>query len=565
MSSISSGGLLTLNTVTPLAGNITLTSNDGSVIFTPGAGTLNLMATGSGGSGITTIDGDVSSVTGSTVTITGGTSGAVFTGDGTTTMTQSFNHLSLPDSTSDSLGVVYINSVPFMHAYPGTASNNVFVGENAGNFTVSGTDIVGVGNAALASLSSGGANACIGNQSGTLIDTGSENVALGHVSLVSATSANQQTAIGCNALAGVVSGIYNTALGFDSGGNYTGSESYNICINATGVVGDMNVLRIGIGGDIGGGDVTTAYIGGIAGNAPGSGDGLVYVNSSTGQMSAAQDVSLPDSTNASTGTINIGGATFMHAIPGIANMNSFVGSEAGGFSNISMLSGNLNTGTGFRSMYTLSSGTQNSGFGAYSLNNIDEGSTNLALGYFSGTNYTGGESGNILLASSGVTGESTTMRLGDDGGITATYIGGISGNVPGAGDEIVYINTTTGQMSSAAAGSFGISSWVDATAATQQMDPGVGYSANAPADVVVFTLPASATIGSQIIVTGSGSFGWQILQNSGQTVYFGSVSTTTGASGSLTSTNGRDVVYLRCVVADNDWQVESSIGNITYA
>lgn len=403
MSSISSGGLLTLNTVTPLAGNITLTSNDGSVIFTPGAGTLNLMATGSGGSGITTIDGDVSSVTGSTVTITGGTSGAVFIGDGTTTMTQSFNHLSLPDSTSDSLGVVYINSVPFMHAYPGTASNNVFVGENAGNFSTSGTDNVGVGNAALASLSSGGVNSCIGNQSGTLIDAGSENVALGHVSLVSATSANQQTAIGCNALAGVVSGIYNTALGFDSGGNYTGSESYNICINATGVVGDMNVLRIGIGGDIGGGDVTTAYI------------------------------------------------------------------------------------------------------------------------------------------------------------------GGISGNAPGAGDEIVYINTTTGQMSSAAAGSFGISSWVDVTAATQQMDPGVGYSANAPADVVLFTLPASATIGSQIIVTGSGSFGWQILQNSGQTVYFGSVSTTTGASGSLTSTNGRDVVYLRCVVADNDWQVESSIGNITYA
>jgi hypothetical protein len=80
----------------------------------------------------------------------------------------------------------------------------------------------------------------------------------------------------------------------------------------------------------------------------------------------------------------------------------------------------------------------------------------------------------------------------------------------------------------------------------------------------VFTLPVTAAVGTIIAVTGiNNNTGWQIAQNAGQTIYFGSANTTTGAGGSLTSTRIRDTVFLLCVVANNDWNVIDSIGNIT--
>jgi hypothetical protein len=90
-----------------------------------------------------------------------------------------------------------------------------------------------------------------------------------------------------------------------------------------------------------------------------------------------------------------------------------------------------------------------------------------------------------------------------------------------------------------------------------------GYIAN-NAGTVVFTLPVTAAVGTVIAVTGiNNNTGWQIAQNAGQTIYFGSTSTTTGVGGSLASTKTRDTVFLLCVVANNDWNVVDSIGNIT--
>lgn len=89
-----------------------------------------------------------------------------------------------------------------------------------------------------------------------------------------------------------------------------------------------------------------------------------------------------------------------------------------------------------------------------------------------------------------------------------------------------------------------------------------GYIANNGATVQL-TLPAVAVIGDMIRVTGKGAGGWQIQQNAGQTIYFASQATTTGAGGSLSSTDDRDSIELVCVTANNDWNVLSSIGNIT--
>jgi hypothetical protein len=89
-----------------------------------------------------------------------------------------------------------------------------------------------------------------------------------------------------------------------------------------------------------------------------------------------------------------------------------------------------------------------------------------------------------------------------------------------------------------------------------------GYIANNAA-LVTLTLPDTAAVGDVVRVTGKGAGGWRIAQNAGETIYFGTSTTTTGAGGSLDSTQQRDTVELVCITADTEWNVLSSVGNIT--
>ncbi len=104
--------------------------------------------------------------------------------------------------------------------------------------------------------------------------------------------------------------------------------------------------------------------------------------------------------------------------------------------------------------------------------------------------------------------------------------------------------------------------WTEVTGTSQAMAINNGYIAN-NAGLVTLTLPTTAAIGSIIRVTGKGAGGWRIAQNASQTIYFGLFNTTTGTLGRLDSTATRDTVELVCVTANNDWNVISSIGNIT--
>lgn len=90
-----------------------------------------------------------------------------------------------------------------------------------------------------------------------------------------------------------------------------------------------------------------------------------------------------------------------------------------------------------------------------------------------------------------------------------------------------------------------------------------GYIANR-AGLVTITLPDTAAVGSIIRVTGiNTAVGWRIAQNAGETIYFGTSATTTGVGGYIEATNIRDSVEIVCVVADTDWNVLNSVGNIT--
>lgn len=105
--------------------------------------------------------------------------------------------------------------------------------------------------------------------------------------------------------------------------------------------------------------------------------------------------------------------------------------------------------------------------------------------------------------------------------------------------------------------------WTNVTGTSQAMSVNNGYIAN-NASLVTLTLPSTAALGTQVKVAGLGAGGWKIAQNAGQLINFGSVVTTTGATGFLSSTNTFDQIDLLCVTANTTWVVRSSIGNITY-
>ena len=82
-----------------------------------------------------------------------------------------------PLTTSGSVGVINQGASRFIHSF-GTAS--VFIGANAGNFTMSGSSNTGVGNVALVSLSNGSLNVGMGEDALKFVTSGNRNVGLGN-------------------------------------------------------------------------------------------------------------------------------------------------------------------------------------------------------------------------------------------------------------------------------------------------------------------------------------------------------------------------------------------------
>lgn len=76
-------------------------------------------------------------------------------------------------------------------------------------------------------------------------------------------------------------------------------------------------------------------------------------------------------------------------------------------------------------------------------------------------------------------------------------------------------------------------------------------------------LPATATIGDIFRIGGEAPTKWTATQNAGQTIHFGILDTTAGATGSLLSTMPYDAIELVCTQTNTDFAVLSSIGNIT--
>ena len=147
--------------------------------------------------------------------------------------------------------------------------------------------------------------------------------------------------------------------------------------------------------------------------------------------------------------------------------------------------------------------------------------------------------GQVLVGSTGLAPVATTLSAGSGVSIT---------NAAGS----ITINSSGGGLT-----------WTVVTGTTQLALVNHGYIAN-NAGLVTVTLPATSAVGDVVAVTGiNNNTGWKIAQNAGNQIFFGILSTTAGTGGSLASTKTFDTVYLLCTVANTNWTVTDSIGNIT--
>lgn len=132
-----------------------------------------------------------------------------------------------------------------------TGSTNTLVGELAGNAitTADNNTVLGAISLPVATTSVG--NTIIGGSSGLAISTGTGvNVSLGFGNIQALTTGSGNIAIGGGVLNTLLTGAGNIAIGRAAGGNYTGAESGNIILGPdAGTLGENNVMRISSNGE----------------------------------------------------------------------------------------------------------------------------------------------------------------------------------------------------------------------------------------------------------------------------------------------------------------------------
>lgn len=198
------------------------------------------------------------------------------------------------------------------------------------------------------------------------------------------------------------------------------------------------------------------------------------------------------------------------------------------------------------------------------------GGYNIILGVGSGSSIGAASESNIYIHNIGAN-ENNTIRIGTSGTGASqqnkAYIAGIYGVTP-AGTINIALVDSNGQLGSTAtlpASLGGKMAWTTATADVSPASVDTGYLIKhaTPATKLTITLPTTAALYSEIEITGTTIGMWKLAQNANQTIHFGSLNTTTGASGYLEATGQYDCIKIRCTVANLDFVVVQSVGTIT--
>lgn len=500
-----------------------------------------------------------------------------------------------------------------------TGDNNAFFGSAAGGSVDTGRNNTYIGAAAGSAATSAANNVAIGDTALDQLTTGNRNIVVGATSGGNYTSSESDNIL-INSL-GVASDSNVLRIGTDGTGNFEIDQAFIAGIWQRTPAGSTEVVTIDSNGELGSTAISPGGINDLQGDGGGTATGSTItiagganIDTTTGgstvTVAVEDSIDLPNTTGLNTGTYSFNGTRFMHQYGDTTN--TFIGQNSGNFSLTgtdltgigsgalaSVTSGSQNSGIGEQSLFSLTTGSTNMAFGTIALNSLTTGNTNLGIGGASGGNYTT-ESNNITINNLGVVGDSNVMRIGEDGtgsGQTnQVFIAGIWQRTPAGSTEVVTIDSS-GELGSTAispggindlagdtgtatgstvtiAGGDGITTSASGSTVTingfgwevvnisKQMDPDTGYISNS---VVALTLPLNPGVGSRFRAVAHGAL-WEVAQLSGQTVHFGSSSTTTGASGKLEATALHDAVEIVCVFSDgsaDEFIVISSVGNIT--
>ncbi len=239
------------------------------------------------GPGIITITNTMSGS--SVLTLTGNTGGAV---------SATANNINVTTS-GQGLTFTTAGATPTLSLKLTDGSDNIFLGRVSGKVGNTATNNVGVGAGTFQNVTSAANNCAFGYASFNQLTSGQFGVAVGTNAAANMTTENSTCAVGYQALSGSTgrsncaigyqalvslgAGIANCALGTLAGSAYTTTDSSNIVIRHTGVVGESNVMRLGTPGTSEG-QVSSCYVAGITGVTVAS-SAVVGVNSS-GQLSS---------------------------------------------------------------------------------------------------------------------------------------------------------------------------------------------------------------------------------------------------------------------------------------
>jgi hypothetical protein len=240
---------ITINS-TPITGG-----SSGNLLY-DNAGTVGELTLGSG---ISIVGGALTfGITINTTAISGGTSPRVlYDNAGAVGEASAFSISSGQPNVAVGSAYLY-NSLPALFEVPiGLNVDCWFVG-NAGNQSVTGHSNMGMGELALAQVTSGGFNMAMGTQALYNMTTGASNVAIGQGALYSSTADSSNIGIGSNTGLLVNGGGYNTLIGYGTGGALVGGSS-NIVLGAQSGMGITSGNYNTVIGASGAPTITTGY------------------------------------------------------------------------------------------------------------------------------------------------------------------------------------------------------------------------------------------------------------------------------------------------------------------
>lgn len=120
------------------------------------------------------------------------------------------------------------------------------------------------------------------------------------------------------------------------------------------------------------------------------------------------------------------------------------------------------------------------------------------------------------------------------------------------------VSITNGHNTITVAATGGGLTWSTITGSTLNAAINNGYVINDSSAQCTITLPATAAVGSKIVIRGlSTGMGWILTANTGQTIQFGNVSSSSG--GSFTSALATDSCDVECIVANTTWALSNCV------